>query len=139
MAPISDGIKEVSKERIRVPGATQRVAQRSAASQNRDPSGNAREKAWAPALQRTAPQELRAALRLGNEIVPEQRPRCLVSSMHPQPNKRVFPLRRARLFHETKEPAMGLFTKDIKTMNDLFVHQLQDIYYAEQQLTKALP
>jgi ferritin-like metal-binding protein YciE len=29
---------------------------------------------------------------------------------------------------------MGLFTKDIKTMNDLFVHQLQDIYYAEQQL-----
>jgi len=34
---------------------------------------------------------------------------------------------------------MGLFTKDIKTMNDLFVHQLQDIYYAEQQLIKALP
>ena len=34
---------------------------------------------------------------------------------------------------------MGLFTKDIKTMNDLFVHQLQDIYYTEQQLTKALP
>jgi ferritin-like metal-binding protein YciE len=34
---------------------------------------------------------------------------------------------------------MGLFTKDIKTMNDLFVHQLQDIYYAEQQFTKALP
>jgi ferritin-like metal-binding protein YciE len=34
---------------------------------------------------------------------------------------------------------MGLFSKDIKTMNDLFVHQLQDIYYAEQQITKALP
>lgn len=34
---------------------------------------------------------------------------------------------------------MGLFTKDIKTMNDLFVHQLQDIYYAEKQLIKALP
>ena len=29
--------------------------------------------------------------------------------------------------------------KDIKTMNDLFVHQLQDIYYAENQLVKALP
>src|SRR5262249_41496807 len=28
---------------------------------------------------------------------------------------------------------------DIKTMNDLFMHQLQDIYYAEQQLVKALP
>jgi ferritin-like metal-binding protein YciE len=36
-------------------------------------------------------------------------------------------------------PTMGLFTKDIKTMNDLFVHQLQDIYYAEKQLVKALP
>ena len=34
---------------------------------------------------------------------------------------------------------MGLFSKDIKTMDDLFVHQLQDIYYAEQQITKALP
>lgn len=34
---------------------------------------------------------------------------------------------------------MGLFTKDIKTMDDLFVHQLQDIYYAENQLVKALP
>jgi ferritin-like metal-binding protein YciE len=34
---------------------------------------------------------------------------------------------------------MGLFSKDIKTMNDLFVHQLQDIYYAERQITKALP
>jgi ferritin-like metal-binding protein YciE len=34
---------------------------------------------------------------------------------------------------------MGLFTKDIKTMNDLFVHQLQDNYYAEKQLVKALP
>jgi ferritin-like metal-binding protein YciE len=35
--------------------------------------------------------------------------------------------------------AMGLFSKDIKTMNDLFIHQLQDIYYAEKQLVKALP
>ncbi|MBO4227040.1 ferritin-like domain-containing protein [Bradyrhizobium neotropicale] len=34
---------------------------------------------------------------------------------------------------------MGLFSKDIKSMNDLFVHQLQDMYYAEQQLVKALP
>jgi ferritin-like metal-binding protein YciE len=38
-----------------------------------------------------------------------------------------------------EEDAMGLFTKDIKTMDDLFVHQLQDIYYAEKQLVKALP
>lgn len=34
---------------------------------------------------------------------------------------------------------MGLFSKDIKTMDDLFIHQLQDIYYAEKQIHKALP
>ena len=34
---------------------------------------------------------------------------------------------------------MGLFSKEIKTMDDLFVHQLQDIYYAEKQIVKALP
>jgi len=34
---------------------------------------------------------------------------------------------------------MGLFTSDIKTMEDLFVHTLEDIYYAENQITKALP
>ena len=33
---------------------------------------------------------------------------------------------------------MGLFTRDIRNLNDLFVHQLQDIYYAERQLEKAL-
>jgi ferritin-like metal-binding protein YciE len=38
-----------------------------------------------------------------------------------------------------KDGAMGLFSKDINTMNDLFVHQLRDIYYAEKQLVKALP
>ncbi len=34
---------------------------------------------------------------------------------------------------------MGLFSKDIKNMNDLFVHTLRDIYYTEKQITKALP
>lgn len=34
---------------------------------------------------------------------------------------------------------MGLFSKDIKTLDDLFIHSLQDIYYAEQQIMKALP
>lgn len=34
---------------------------------------------------------------------------------------------------------MGLFTSDIESMNDLFVHTLRDIYYAEQQIAKALP
>jgi ferritin-like metal-binding protein YciE len=34
---------------------------------------------------------------------------------------------------------MGLFSKDIKTMDDLFLHTLQDLYYAEQQIAKNLP
>ena len=34
---------------------------------------------------------------------------------------------------------MGLFSKDIKTMDDLFLHVVQDIYYAENQIMKALP
>ena len=34
---------------------------------------------------------------------------------------------------------MGLFSRDIQSMNDLFVHELQDIYYAEQQIVGALP
>ncbi len=34
---------------------------------------------------------------------------------------------------------MGLFTKDIQTFDDLFNHQLEDVYYAEQQIMKALP
>jgi ferritin-like metal-binding protein YciE len=34
---------------------------------------------------------------------------------------------------------MGLFTKDIKTMDDLFLHVLKDVYYAENQIVKNLP
>ena len=34
---------------------------------------------------------------------------------------------------------MGLFSKDIKTFNDLFVHQLKDVYYAEKRIVGALP
>ena len=34
---------------------------------------------------------------------------------------------------------MGLFSKDIQTFDDLLLHGLQDIYYAEQQIVKALP
>ncbi|NKE48306.1 ferritin-like domain-containing protein [Roseomonas frigidaquae] len=34
---------------------------------------------------------------------------------------------------------MGLFSKSIKSLDDLFVHTLQDIYYAEQQIVKSLP
>ena len=34
---------------------------------------------------------------------------------------------------------MGWFSPDIQTVEDLFLHNLHDIYYAEQQILKALP
>jgi ferritin-like metal-binding protein YciE len=58
------------------------------------------------------------------------------------------PAARERLRGELVDPAsntlrrsisVGLFSKDIKTMNDLYLHVLQDIYYAENQILKALP
>ncbi len=34
---------------------------------------------------------------------------------------------------------MGLFTRDIGTMSELYIHQLKDVYYAENRILKALP
>ncbi len=34
---------------------------------------------------------------------------------------------------------MSWFSKDVKSMDDLFVHTLRDSYYAENQILKALP
>ena len=34
---------------------------------------------------------------------------------------------------------MGLFSKEIKSMDDLYLHVLRDIYYAEKQIVKTLP
>ena len=34
---------------------------------------------------------------------------------------------------------MGFFTKDINSMEDLFLHGLHDVYYAENQIVKSLP
>jgi hypothetical protein len=42
-------------------------------------------------------------------------------------------------FRLSTEDDVGLFSKDIKTLGDMLLHGLQDIYYAEQQITKALP
>jgi ferritin-like metal-binding protein YciE len=35
--------------------------------------------------------------------------------------------------------AMGFFSKDIRTMDELFIQTLRDIYYAEQKILQALP
>ena len=34
---------------------------------------------------------------------------------------------------------MGFFSRDIKTLNDLFIHALRAIYYAEKKIAKSLP
>ena len=34
---------------------------------------------------------------------------------------------------------MGLFSKDIKSLSDLFAHTLQDVFYAEKKILKSLP
>jgi ferritin-like metal-binding protein YciE len=38
-----------------------------------------------------------------------------------------------------REDKMGLFSRDIQSLDDLFLHQLQDMYYAENQVLKAMP
>src|SRR4051812_9263465 len=48
-----------------------------------------------------------------------------VSRLMTQPTSGVFSM----------EDGVGLFSKDIKTMDDMLLHGLQDIYYAEQQIT----
>jgi ferritin-like metal-binding protein YciE len=40
---------------------------------------------------------------------------------------------------QEKDTHMGLFSKDIQTMDDLLLHGLKDIYYAESQIVKSLP
>src|SRR5215467_9069002 len=55
----------------------------------------------------------------------------------------LYPAGVARCSHtpckDRKVTVMGLFSKDIKNMDDLFVHTLRDIYYAENQIVKSLP
>jgi ferritin-like metal-binding protein YciE len=53
-----------------------------------------------------------------------------------QPDQRRFII--AIIANEERQN-MGIFTKDIKSMEDLLIHGLQDIYYAEQQIIKSLP
>jgi ferritin-like metal-binding protein YciE len=49
------------------------------------------------------------------------------------------PIARMRNSKSRGESQMGIFAKDIKTLDDLFVHMLRDIYYAEKQIVKSLP
>jgi ferritin-like metal-binding protein YciE len=77
------------------------------------------------------------ALPGARERIPRLRRSPRVSAVSPPPDRRAAGC--IDRPHKHRSTAMGLFTKDIKTLDDLFVHTLQDIYYAEHQITKALP
>jgi ferritin-like metal-binding protein YciE len=62
-----------------------------------------------------------------------------LDAMEPLSLKMVDRIARFGLSIFSTEDDVGLFSKDIKTMDDMLLHGLQDIYYAEQQITKALP
>jgi ferritin-like metal-binding protein YciE len=50
------------------------------------------------------------------------------------------PLRAVQSNNQANEAkAMGFFSRDIQTMEDLFIQTLRDIYYAEQKIVQALP
>src|SRR5215472_8086426 len=58
-----------------------------------------------------------------------------IKGLFPKP-----PLRAVQANNQINEVrAMGFFSKDIRTMDELFVHTLRDIYYAEQKILQALP
>src|SRR5207302_11203758 len=63
-----------------------------------------------------------------------RRPTLAISKVRLQ--RRTVPHREA---NSRRMDPMGLFSKDVKTMDDLFVHTLRDMYYAEKQILHALP
>src|SRR3954469_17066410 len=44
-----------------------------------------------------------------------------------------------RISSPARRRVMGILFKEIETMEDLFLHQLEDLYYAENQIIKSLP
>jgi ferritin-like metal-binding protein YciE len=73
-----------------------------------------------------------------NEIAPPRTSRS--KALEPSATQQIVTL---EVFHfwslRDKEETMGMFSKDIKTLEDLYQHGLHDIYYAENQIVKALP
>jgi ferritin-like metal-binding protein YciE len=58
---------------------------------------------------------------------------------HPAQGTRSHESRCESTKHRSKATLMGLFSKDIQTMDDLLLHGLKDIYYAENRIVKSLP
>lgn len=40
---------------------------------------------------------------------------------------------------KAKEPKLALVSRDIETLEQLYLHMLKDIYYAERKIEKSLP
>jgi ferritin-like metal-binding protein YciE len=74
-------------------------------------------------------------MRAGRECAPEHVPGQQRWQKYRAGTRLPFP----RTIKNREVTAMGLFSKDIKNMDDLFVHTLRDIYYAEKQIVKSLP
>src|SRR5262245_8558161 len=64
---------------------------------------------------------------------------CAPISLEPRLTVSVWPAAHYAVRVSVMEAVMGLFSKDIKSMEDLYVHTLQDLYYAENQIVKSLP
>ena len=57
----------------------------------------------------------------------------------PAPRTATYPMHFSLIPAPTCEEAtMGLFSKDIKNLEDLYQHGLKDIYYAENQIVKVV-
>jgi ferritin-like metal-binding protein YciE len=59
--------------------------------------------------------------------------------MELRPLRRIVAVPLSFLGNRQEETPMGMFTKDIHSLEDLYQHGLQDIFYAENQIVKALP
>jgi ferritin-like metal-binding protein YciE len=86
--------------------------------------------AAALSLFRPPEQKLNAA------VAPEPKPEAVFAH---QSGAAAIPQIRHCKFDIEGVATVGLFSKDIQSMDDLFVHQLQDIYYAEKRIVGALP
>ena len=58
--------------------------------------------------------------------------------LYPQSGTTALPPR-LTVQRQTRRNAIGLFSRDIKSLEDLFNHALKDIYYAEHQILNTLP
>jgi ferritin-like metal-binding protein YciE len=84
--------------------------------------------------------------RIANIVRRSREPRQRISSTRPvfsrkigTTNRKISLSHREQITAAKKGARHGLFSKDIETMDDLLLHGLKDMYYAENQIAKSLP